>query len=538
MRIIISALVILQFLFVQLLHADNLEKDLTELDQLIRQKETFFQKKHDKILEIKDELKTVNTRRDISATFEIYDELYSEYKSFVYDSAFHYVNRLNELARQMDNPDTLAEAQVKMGFILLSSGLFKESLDILGSIRTANLHPKTRKNFYTVIARTYYDLADYDNDEHFALNYKRIGNVYLDSALVLMDENTSAYWSAMGLRRMKANDYEGAADAFSFLLSKFGISEHEYAIATSSLGYIYTLLGRTEEATDMLIKAAIADIRSSTRETVALRNLAVLLFDRGDIARAYRFIKIALEDATFYNARHRKIEVGAVLPIIEGERLATVEKQKGLLVRYAYLITILSILVIIFFFIIYIQLKRLKVVRGILQETNKNLQDINNNLLEANVIKEEYIGYFFNANSEYIEKMETFRKTVYRKITSRQFDDLADMMKSSDVKKERESLFHNFDKIFLKLFPHFVDEFNSFFREEDRIILKSDELLNPDLRIFALMRLGITDNEKIARFLNYSVNTIYTYKTKIKNKVQGQRDLFEEMMQGVIHRTG
>jgi hypothetical protein len=141
-------------------------------------------------------------------------------------------------------------------------------------------------------------------------------------------------------------------------------------------------------------------------------------------------------------------------------------------------------------------------------------------------------------NSEYIEKMETFRKTVYRKITSRQFDDLADMMKSSDVKKERESLFHNFDKIFLKLFPHFVDEFNSFFREEDRIILKSDELLNPDLRIFALMRLGITDNEKIARFLNYSVNTIYTYKTKIKNKVQGQRDLFEEMMQGVIHRTG
>jgi len=532
MRIIIFALIILQFSVIPLLHADNLKNDLTELDQLIRQKETFLQKKREKIQDLKKELEAARVRQQPRVTFAVYNQLYSEYKSFIYDSAFYYVNRMNEMARQMDHPDTLAEVQIKMGFTLLSSGLFKESLDILGNIRTENLNPETLKNFYKVIARTYYDLADYDNDEYFALKYKRIGNAYLDSALVLMDENTAAYWSAMGLRRMKANDYEGAADAFSFLLSRFSISEHEYAIATSSLGYIYTLLGRTEEATDLLIKAAVADIRSSTRETVALRNLAVLLFDRGDIARAYRYIKIALGDATFYNARHRKIEVGAVLPIIEGERLATVEKQKGLLMRYAYLITILSILVIIFFFIIYIQLKKLKVVRRILQKTNQDLQDINHHLMEANIIKEEYIGYFFNANSEYIEKMETFRKTVFRKVTSRQFDDLADMMRSSDVKKERENLFHNFDQIFLKLFPHFVDEFNSFFREEDRIVLKNDELLSPDLRIFALMRLGITDNEKIARFLNYSVNTIYTYKTKIRNKVQGRRELFEEKIMG------
>jgi len=435
---------------------------------------------------------------------------------------------LNRLAFSTGDPNKIAHSKIRMGFTLLSSGLFKESLDTLHFLKTDQLNDSIKEKYFNVLARTYYDLADYNNDEFFAREYRKKGTLYLDSAIMLIPENTSEYWSALGLRRMKTDDYEGSADAFNFLITKFKISDHTYAIATSSLGYLYALLNRKNESIDMLAQAAIADIKSSTKETVALRNLAVHLFDQGDINRAYQYIKIALEDATAYNARHRKVEVGSVLPIIEGERLSTVERQRKQLLNYAFILSMLSVLVLSFFFIIFVQYRKLNVVRNILQNTNNSLREINQSLQEANKIKQEYIGYFFNVNSEYIDKIEEFKKTIHRKIATKQYADLDGIIKNSDLKKERENLFINFDKIFLKIFPNFIVEFNKLFNEEDQITPNNDELLNTDLRIFALIRLGITDNEKISKFLNYSVNTIYTYKTKIKNKAIVDRDEFEQ----------
>lgn len=501
---------------------------LEKLDEHLAVKDDYIRKKQERIDDLMNRVSTAKSRIDLSELYRLYDLLHDEYKSFTYDSAFAYVNELNQIAPLVNDYDKLVHAKIKMGFTLLSSGLFKESLDTLKSIDISSCSVQTRQEFYSIIARTYYDLADYDNDVYFAGIYRKIGNQYLDSAIAILTEDTPDYWAAMGLRRMKANNLQGSIDAFNFLISKYNISAHLYAIATSSMGYIYTLMDRDNEAIDVLIKAAIADIVSSTRETVALRNLAVLLLEKGDVDRAYRYIKIALEDATFYNARHRKIEVGAVLPIIEGERLRIVELQKKKLSRYSIVVTILSSLVLLFFMIIFLQLRKLMKIRKILQETNKNLQEMNQKLMESNIIKEEYIGYFFTINSEFIEKLESYRKTILRKIATRQFEDLENIIKSTDLKKEREDLYLNFDKIFMKLFPRFVDEFNTLFNEEDRIQLKHVELLNADLRIFALMRLGITDSEKIAKFLDFSVNTIYTYKTKIKHKTIIDRDTFDE----------
>ncbi|HQN94656.1 MAG TPA: DUF6377 domain-containing protein, partial [Prolixibacteraceae bacterium] len=430
-------------------------------------------------------------------------------------------------AYKLGDKEKIAQAKIKSGFTLLSSGMFKESLDSLLSIESEKLPYTLKPEYYNVIARTYYDLADYNSDDYYSSIYRKLGTAHLDSALALLDKNSSTYWASMGLRRMKADDYEGAADAFNYLITKFDITDHTYAIATSSLGYLYTLMGRDNEAIDMLIKAANADIVSSTKETVALRNLAVHLFNKGDIKRAYSYIKIALDDATEYNARHRKIEVGSVLPIIEGERLSTVERQRKQMLNYAFIVSMLSILVISFFAIIFLQLRKINKVKSILQEANNNLREVNAHLIEANKIKEEYIGYFFNVNSEYIEKIESFQKNLHRKIVAKQYNDLDNIINNTDLKKERENLFINFDKIFLKIFPNFVFEFNKLFGPEDQIMPEKGELLNTDLRIFALIRLGITDNDKIAKFLNYSVNTIYTYKTKIKNKTIVDRDLFE-----------
>lgn len=521
-------------LFLLLLHflgaigSTETETLLKQLDKALSDRDAYLGLKQQQVERLSHELQRHQQAGELDQAFQRCAELLNEYQSFSYDSAFRYVCLLNRLAYASGDEQKIAQSKIRMGFTLLSSGLFKESLDTLHHLNTHKLSEAQREEYFNVLARAYFDLADYDNDEHFSREYRKKGIVYLDSAIRLIPENSSKYWAALGLRRMKADDYSGSADAFNFLISKFEISDHTYAIATSSLGYLYSLLGRTDEAIDMLARAAIADISSSTRETVALRNLAVHLFEKGDINRAYRYIKIALADATNYNARHRKVEVGAVLPIIEGERLTTVERQRKQLLNYSFILSMLSVLVLSFFFIIFMQYRKLNKIRNVLQNTNKNLLEINQRLEEANKIKQEYIGYFFSVNSEYIDKMEEFRKSIHRKIAAKQYSDLDNIIRNSDLKKERENLYLNFDKIFLKIFPGFIDEFNKLFREEDHIIPGNDELLNTDLRIFALIRLGITDNEKISKFLNYSVNTIYTYKTKIKNKAIVDRDTFEQ----------
>jgi len=172
--------------------------------------------------------------------------------------------------------------------------------------------------------------------------------------------------------------------------------------------------------------------------------------------------------------------------------------------------------------------KKLKAAELLITHVNEDLQEINHKLREADKIKEEYIGYYFNINSDYIDKIEDVMKAIDQKLMTKKFDDIRFIVNNINLKREREELFVSFDKVFLKLFPDFVTIFNSYFKEEDRIVLKDNQLLNAELRIFALIRMGISDTEKIARVLDYSVNTIYTYKTKVKSKSVLPNEEFEK----------
>ena len=174
--------------------------------------------------------------------------------------------------------------------------------------------------------------------------------------------------------------------------------------------------------------------------------------------------------------------------------------------------------VLIFSLVILRQLKKLREARNEIESSNENLTRVNELLREASQIKEEYIGYYFNFSSQYIDKLEDFKKSISRQLITKSYDNIELELKKYNSKKERKSLFEDFDRIFLKLFPDFVSRFNQLFDEKDRIYLKEDLCLNTDLRIFALIRIGVADSEKIASILNLSVNTIYTYKTKIRNR--------------------
>jgi hypothetical protein len=222
-----------------------------------------------------------------------------------------------------------------------------------------------------------------------------------------------------------------------------------------------------------------------------------------------------------------------VLPIVAAKINIDTENEKSRLLIYLLSIVGVSLVIILISFIVFIQLKRLKVKEAIIEENNIQLGKINNKLSEDAHIKEEYIGYFFNLISGYILKLEKVKRNVERKIATKKYDDLLLSINEINIKKERDALFYTFDHIFLKIFPNFITAFNALLKKEDQVWPKDNEVLNADLRIFALVRLGINDNETIASILEYSVNTVYVYKMRIKAKALIPGDQFDQKIMAI-----
>jgi Domain of unknown function (DUF6377) len=459
--------------------------------------------------------------------FTQYLSLYQEYYIFNYDSAYTYARRMQETAARQHNDSLSAYAKIKLGFILLSSGMFKEVFDSLETINLRALNKAQKAEYLTLMARCYYDLADYDHDQFYAPQYGIRGNQYLDSSLLLYPTGSFEYIYYRGLKNVRShNDGEAVTDLRQ-LLEKQDLSLHELALVTSTLSDVYIRNGKTDSAISLLIRAAVSDIKSSTKETSAIFNLASLLFRRGELQRASVYIQKAVSDALFYGARQRKVQLSTILPLIEGENLNTVENEKKNLVTYAIIITASFLLLIFLIIVIIRQVNKLQSAKKAITKAHTEQQIVNFRLQESNKIKEEYIGYFFNGNSEFYTRIEKFKKSVESKIADRKLDEISFFVNNLNVKKEREELLKNFDQIFLRLFPNFIESFNRLLKEEDQVRLKEGEFLNTHLRIFALIRLGIHDPEKIAGILQYSVNTINTYKTKIKNKSVVPNEEFE-----------
>ena len=240
-----------------------------------------------------------------------------------------------------------------------------------------------------------------------------------------------------------------------------------------------------------------------------------------------------MDDALYYGARLRKIKIGAVLPVVAARRLIDAEKEKNKFLIYFLSIGVIALLIALISFVEFYQLKRLRVKEKIIEDKNIQLELINDKLTEDTRIKEEYIGYFFNAISGYILKLEKIKRVVERKLATKKYDEISLTVNEINIKKEREALFYTFDHIFLKIFPNFITVFNSLLKKEDQIWPKDHEVLNTDLRIFALMRLGISDNEAIANILEYSVNTIYVYKMRIKAKALIPNDQFDQKIMSI-----
>jgi len=505
---------------------------LNALNNALANKSQYVAQKQNAIKKIKNQLSAAKTETE---QYAAYSDLYDQYKSFNYDSAYTYAKQLHAAAIKLNNPVLIAESKMKLAFTLLSSGLFKETFEYLNSINVAVFPVQYKIDYYFLKARSYFDLSDYNRSKDFSAIYDPKGIGCIDSALVMCKPGTFSYLELRGLKDLRTGDFDDGRKTYVALLALPNLNPHDFAVNACCLSYIYEVKGPQEKSVDLLIRAAITDIQSATKETVAIYKVADFLHKKGDIKNSYIYIQQAMDDATFYGALQRQARISSILPIIEAQWVDQIEHQKMLLYIYSAIITLLVIAVVVFAVIIFRQLKKLRIADEIIKEANLSLQEnnlaleeLNRNLSTANKIKNEYIGYYFNVNSIYIEKLESFQKSLEKKLSSKRYEDAQATVKNLNLENERQHLFHTFDQVFLRLFPDFIKKFNELFNEGDEIMIPEGQLLGTEHRIFALIRMGIHDNDRIAKLLGYSVNTIYSYKNRIKNRSFVPNDDFED----------
>lgn len=509
----------------------NIDSLFSVLDQELTKKSYYTEQRLKTIEGLKRKLKNPTSE---SERYGLYNQIFEEYKGINFDSAFTYANIIQEQALLSRESAKIEGAKLNQAFILLSAGMFKETQEIVDDIDVSQLTEDNVVHYYILKSRYYYDLCDFIGNETYCGKYVTLGHQFADSAIHLAPEESYAYYFISGLKNLRMGKPDEAIADYSVLINDHQLTDNQYAIIASSLSYLYDWKNQQDKSLGLLIKAAIADIKSAMKENTAMFRLADISFKVGDNKRAYQYIREAMADAEFYNARQRQFAVGNLLPVIGSKQLALVEQQRSVIFKYATAVTLLVLIIILFIVVVIRQNRKLKTAQTsltsmneTLKEINVELTDVNKAIREANKIKDEYIGYYFNVNSEYIGKIEHFKKSLSQRLTAKMYDSIEQMVDRIDLKKEREDLAVGFDKVFIKLFPNFVTKFNELFADKDKIVLAEGQILNPELRIFALIRLGIQDNDKIAKILNFSVNTIYAYKTRIKNKSIVPKEEFE-----------
>lgn len=537
--------VIITLMFSAALCADASSNTLTDslmtrLAEAIDNREAFRQQKESRIVELRKEIASANNDQ---RRFDALDALLNEYNSYNTDSAFAICKRRELLARKNGDPAMIRNAMMNTANVLATTGMYKEAMDIMDTISSTDI-PAYMRPFRLHILRTLYGLmSDYSLRDEDRSKYSRLTEQYLDSLIAVNPPGSVGYVMATATRHNTRKEFDSAVNVVKNFLHNNETTTHEKAICAFTLSETYALAGNPEKHREYLIRAAIADMQSAVREYVSLRHLAALLYKEGDVEHAYHLLRISMEDASACNARLRLVELHNIFPLVNDMYLEVIRRQQRNLRWSLIIISILSAILLGAVFYVLKQMRRtaaarkevehandmLRQLNAELKTSNAGLHEANRTIAENSRIKEEYIARYMDQCSLYIEKLDTYRKQLGKLIAAGKTQQLNSTLKSTSfLDEELKAFYDNFDNTFLNLFPTFVADFNALLRPEEEIVPKKPGHLNTELRIFALIRLGINDSVKIAQFLRYSVTTIYNYRTKARNKALGDRDKLEE----------
>lgn len=524
---------------------ESLDSLLNVLDKTIKEADTYVQIKENKLHELKKEARKtppVSVER-----YHLNNDIYLEYKAYSSDSALHYLNENMLLARQLNDKERELKIQLELSYLLSSIGMYMEAADILNSIDRQTLPSSLLGHYYTCYEHVYFEAgAAQPRYKMFASRYAKLSHAYRDSMQVTLDPSSATYLWLRETQLREAGKYDEALEFSDRRLAESSFGTPQYALVAYQRFRLFESMGKKDEHLYYLVLSAISDVRSAIKEQSSLMVLAQELNSKGDLKRAYDYINFSWEISQFYKTRLRSWMNITPLSMINGNYQDIIKQQNRELLIYITCVALLALLLVIALIYIYRQMKALSIAKKGLQEVNERLFSLNEELeevnrhlrstnlelSESNLIKEAYIARFFKLCSVYVDRLQAYRKLVNKKLQCGQVAELLKMTHFSNdiVTVEVQELYANFDSAFLHLFTNFVESLNALLLPEEQIVLKPDELLNTELRIFALIRLGIKDSSQIAELLHYSVNTIYNYRSRVKTKARVSRDDFEDLV--------
>ncbi|MDN0051901.1 DUF6377 domain-containing protein [Bacteroides caecigallinarum] len=492
---------------------------------------------------------------------------YDEFYVYNADSAMVYVTDNISISRQLGRKEWEQEWLLNKVFLLSATGLLSEAEEVIESIDIKNLNKDLMFRYYDSKIYLYSHLGQYigERPELTKAYYEREAELKREAQEFITPDHPSYYSFYASLHK----DYPRSAFGDSIkvklkkIVDKSSLLSRTDAINSYTLAVMFYNEGDEYNYIKYLIYSAIADIKISNRDIASLEELSNILYSYNDIDRGYAYIGYCLKAALLYPNRVRVVNISSVMDKLQHAYQKRNAEQERKLRSSLYIMSVMSIVLLVSILFIYLQyrklvksrreldesnrllnmhVKELSEAQQMLAEVNKELSEVNeklkisnNQLQESNYVKEEYIGYVFSICSNYISKLEEYRKNIGRKLKAGQIDDIKSLTSSTTtiVQSELKEFYHSFDAIFLHVYPDFVEDFNSLLRPEERVVLKEGELLNTELRIYALVRLGISDSVKIAEFLHCSPQTVYNNRLRTRNKSIIPKEEFAETVRSL-----
>lgn len=514
--------------------AGDKKHDVTEalqtLDNVLSRKSEFAAAKRSQLDSL---LHLATMAAGVEARFNAYNDLFNGYRSYSMDTAIIYARKAIEVAEESRSDSLLWYARLLEAEGLKGIGEYNRALAILDAVPGKwrdRYHQKLLNRYCSI----YYSLSERRNRDERAVNsYAGLMMAYRDSLMISNSENSPEYWLNRAERCRSGSDFAGCLAALDSLSSVDRTNSIEAGVVAYIMGSAYAALGDYEAAKYWLAVSATADISGAVRKYESLQELANILSMEGDYERAYNYITCAITDIRQSNARSRMNRIAEYLPIITQ---AYTEQQRRTNQSQTLIIVLVSMLagcLVVLLLVLDRKNRRIASERAILESKNSELvrlqselSAVNRHLEESAKIKEEYLGYLFNLCLEYIDANEHYRSAVLLKLRTGKTSEVESMLNHAQGAEFLQSFFKKFDTVFLDIFPDFIERMNSLMSDGYRMEPREGELLSPELRIYALVRLGITDSTKIANFLHYSSQTVYNYRHRVRTHAGMDRQQF------------
>lgn len=505
-------------------NADLEDEDelLHRLDQYIARRDEFSSKKEKKLIRMKKKLNLTSGKRE---RLSLYNQIYREYYTYRYDSAMVYAKRGLQLAKQLHDDYYINLNKINRAAVLSTGGFYSQAEDLLLSLKPEDISPKLMQYYYYTLTWVYNYWGAFCERSEFKEEMQDKKRLYLAKTLEYMGNKQSAlyYYLNGELEYLQHRTDKKVLGWYQKALAASPVDSRVHASAAYCIARYYQDNEQMDIYEKYLVQAAISDQVCPLKENLALQELSTYLYNKDAkyAKRVSKYIYCSMEDAQFYNNRLRMVEISRIFPLITETNHQREIRQNRIITASLVVVSIVSLGFLAMMFFVFRINKRLAKSRREVRSQNMLLEELNQKLLNTNKRRETYMRLFMDISAVYIKKLDDYRKLVSRKIKAKQTADLLTAINSYKLAEEEASSFYiRFDKAFMDLYPNFVDEFNQLLLPEKQIVLPAPNSLTKELRIYALMRLGITDGQELATLLFYSTQTIYNYKTSIRKRAK------------------